>query len=362
MSATGAGSDPSERVMTLRSGWVATSDGVDDAGVEQLAHLGVVAGHQAHPVVGEAVDPRVADVEHDPVLVPAGDDDGHPGDGRAHPALLGRAGLRLEDAAVGLAQDLGDVVGLLGRVLVEVAQGLDGDPAGDLPGRVAAHAVGDGEDHALGEDAVLVVVADPARRGWRRPSAPAGRCRRGGGARRGSCGLPDDDGLEDGLEGVVVGLEARAADPAGRDDEASRSRPRGVAVGRATVVDAGDERDLDDRPARLVPRDVAGRPLAPADLDDEDVLELAARRGRGGRQPLDEVARRRSRRRCARRAPTSTTSPGAPGAPGPQQPGAGRHGLPALGDLERHRRRCGGDRPGEGEDGHGASSLPGRRT
>ncbi len=148
--------------------------GVDQAGIHQLAHLGVVAGDHAHPVVGQPVDPRVTDVEHDPVLAAAGVDDGEPGDGGTHPPLLRVALLRAQDAVVRLAQHVRHVLGAGRRVLDQGRQPLDGDPARHLTGRVAAHPVGDGEDHPPGDHAVLVVVADPPDVGGRPGAHPQG--------------------------------------------------------------------------------------------------------------------------------------------------------------------------------------------
>ena len=54
-----------------------------------------------------------------------------------------------------------------GRVVVEVRERGDDDLAGDLAGRVAAHAVGDGEQPGPGVDRVLVVAADQAAVGAR---------------------------------------------------------------------------------------------------------------------------------------------------------------------------------------------------
>ena len=55
-----------------------------------------------------------------------------------------------------------------GRVVVQVLEGGDDDLAGDVAGRVAAHAVGDGEQPGAGVDRVLVVAADQAAVGARR--------------------------------------------------------------------------------------------------------------------------------------------------------------------------------------------------
>ena len=49
-----------------------------------------------------------------------------------------------------------------GRVVVQVLEGGDDHLAGDVAGRVAAHAVGDGEQPGPGVDRVLVVAADQA--------------------------------------------------------------------------------------------------------------------------------------------------------------------------------------------------------
>ena len=141
---------------------------------EHLLDVAVVAGELAQLAVGAEVDATVADVGHDQVVLAVGAGRRrHQGERGAH-APGGRLGQRAAvDGLVGGAHHVGHG-GDRRRLLAHArGDGLEGDRAGDLTGRVAAHPVGHGEDLGDREDAVLVAGPDPAGIG-RRPPAQLG--------------------------------------------------------------------------------------------------------------------------------------------------------------------------------------------
>jgi hypothetical protein len=143
---------------------------------DELVEDGVVLGDLLDLAGAHQVDAAVADVGD--VAVGACDEEG--GEGGAH-AALARVGLGLlvdararplhgeleegEDLLAGPAARLGrvllDDVALLLHLFVDDA---DGERARDLPGGVAAHAVGDDDERELlvDEEVVLVVIAQAA--------------------------------------------------------------------------------------------------------------------------------------------------------------------------------------------------------
>ena len=136
----------------------------DLAGVDELLDIGVVVRDAHERAVVQHVGARVADVGHGHLVLL--DEDG--GGGAAHPGLA--------DAVLG-ALDHGLVGGLDGRAKKNVvggrrralADGVHGDGAGDLAGRVAAHAVGHHEERRTEEERVLIVAANEAHVAARAP-------------------------------------------------------------------------------------------------------------------------------------------------------------------------------------------------
>ena len=127
----------------------------------------------SHPLVGQPVDPRVADVEHHPrARRPRRLTDGEPGDGGAHPPLP-RVPAPASPGSAGSprASTCRDVLGLRASPRLEPGERLDGEPARHLPRGVAAHAVGDGEDQRRRRGRCPRCGRAPGRRGWPTPLA-----------------------------------------------------------------------------------------------------------------------------------------------------------------------------------------------
>ena len=117
--------------------------------------------------VAQAIDARVAEVADDESIVGEDEDGGS----AAHPHLLPLLAAPVEDCPIGVPQGVGDHLERVGALevtqLFEVGgDDLDGHLAGDLAGRVAAHAVGDHEEAAIlvrvGEEVVFVALSDAA--------------------------------------------------------------------------------------------------------------------------------------------------------------------------------------------------------
>jgi hypothetical protein len=128
--------------------------------LDQLGDQRVVGGDLAELAVAQQVAARVADVDQPQPL--AGEQ--HRGERRAHAVQAGVAGDHVAQVLVRRGRRLPQGVEQVGAgvVVVQRCQGGDRDGAGDLPGRVAAHAVGDGQHARAGVDAVLVALPQEA--------------------------------------------------------------------------------------------------------------------------------------------------------------------------------------------------------
>ena len=137
---------------------VARLFGRDAARVDEALDERVVGGDLGELVVAVQVDPRVADVRDDGVVV----DHHHGADGRAHPGEFGADVHGVDQRAGGLrdAVPQGPFSIRRRRVgVVETFEPGDGDARGDVAAGVTAHAVGDEEQVRSGIAGVLVVGA-----------------------------------------------------------------------------------------------------------------------------------------------------------------------------------------------------------
>ncbi len=132
----------------------------DPALVHEPLHPGVVLGDLGENAVTQQVRARVADVhETEPLAGPQ-----QRGEGRPHAFELGVLldhGAQLVVGALHGRAEGGEDVGA-GHVVVERDQGGDHLGGGDLARRLAAHAVGDGEQARTGVTGVLVALPDHA--------------------------------------------------------------------------------------------------------------------------------------------------------------------------------------------------------
>ena len=126
--------------------------------LDEGLHEGVVAGDLVELAVAQEVTAGVADVAERETG--AGEQDG--GECGAHPVEFGRPLHLVGDGGVAAGNgrfELAEQV-TAGFVVVERLQGLDDELAGDLAGRVSAHAVGEREQTRARVHGVLVVGAD----------------------------------------------------------------------------------------------------------------------------------------------------------------------------------------------------------
>ena len=188
--AEGAGDD--------RARWVrARLVGRDLPGVHELLDVGVVVRDAHERAVAQDVGARVAHVGHGHLVLL--DEDG--GGGAAHAGLADPGLRRCYDAGVGRLHGRAekDVVGRAGGA---VAHGLHGDRARDLPGGVAAHAVGDDEQRRAQQEGVLVVAAYEAHVAARAPGYELVGARDGV---RADAPLDGDLGAAGGVGGLLRG-------------------------------------------------------------------------------------------------------------------------------------------------------------
>ena len=170
-----------------------------------------------------------------------------------------------------------------GRVVVQVLEGGDDDLAGDVAGRVAAHAVGDGEQPGPGVDRVLVVAADEAAVGSR--------------------AIPEDERHETQLQGGLADADRLAGVDQQRTLDALLVEvgavggaevldvPLAAAVGQAGVARAGEVVGQDER--RVVGAADEDRLVAQGDLgageraggDDQGARALLSALAGRGRRP-----------------------------------------------------------------------------
>ena len=259
------------------------------------------------------------------------------GERRPHALELGRLADHLAQVLAALedrlAQRLQQVAG--GGVVVEVLEGGDDDLAGDVAGRVAAHAVGDGQQPGPGVDRVLVVAADQAAVGARRipqderhaSSSPAlagvramlvtaavasiGSSSQARSRTQLQCGLADADRLagvdqqraldpllvEVGAVGGAEVLHVPLATPVGEPRVAGAGEVVGQHEGG--VVGAADQ-------DRLVPEGDLGAGQRAGGDDEGARALLAALLARGGGARRDGRPPGRRGRRTGRRAPRGT--------------------------------------------------------
>ena len=238
----------------------------DAAGIDEGLHVGVVVGDLRQLAIAQQVGARVADV-HDgqPIAEPV-----DAGDRRAHPREVGVRGDDVGDAVAHLRDRVAERAQHLvrrRRVHVEVGHGRHRDGAGELPGRMPAHAVGHEQQRGAGVAGVLVALADESDVG------------------------PGGVAQDEGHGALLLDLQRGAPDTQrgahgqdGRGGDAGAVDPR--AVRRAEVLH--DPRPL----GRVDPRVPAGRVVV---IDDEGRvgcatdgdLDVAQRHDRAEQRSLD---------------------------------------------------------------------------
>ncbi len=138
----------------------------DPALVDEALHERVVGGELRDLALAEQVGAAVADM---PDRGPGSVEEGH-GGGGAGAVERGVLVDQRADRAVGIVECVGDpreLVGALGRGLVEPAQLRDRRRGGDVTARRATDTVADAEQPGTGVPGVLVVLADPPHVGDR---------------------------------------------------------------------------------------------------------------------------------------------------------------------------------------------------
>ena len=162
---SGAGDDVAARV---GAGLVLA----DVTGVDQFLHVAVVERGSVQLAVAQEIGARVADVDQreagDIGFVGA---EHHQRGQRGSHALVIGAGVRcLEDRGVGFDDGGDDDSDVAGTGSQPVADDARGDVAGDFAGLMSAHAIGDTEDHRLGDEGVFVPGAHLPDIGRRAPA------------------------------------------------------------------------------------------------------------------------------------------------------------------------------------------------
>ena len=153
--------------MTFEWGWVSASSLRDLPRVDELLHDGVIGGELLEDAADQPVDAGIADVVDDPRRLVGDDAERDPGHRRAA-ALVGHAGAPAH-VLNGPVQRRVDVTGSDDRLSAVLREAGDDRRAREVARRVPAHAVGDGEEWCLGDEAVFVDLAPQARVGLRRP-------------------------------------------------------------------------------------------------------------------------------------------------------------------------------------------------
>ena len=130
----------------------------DTAGVDEMLHVAVVAGHADQMAVVQQIRAGIADMRQ----YPAAGDQRHGRDGGAHAGkttlTFGFADDRVVRGHDGSRHHMGDDLHVaVNIVLFDVRQRPDGDGGGGVAAGMPAHAVADGDEMLAGERGILVV-------------------------------------------------------------------------------------------------------------------------------------------------------------------------------------------------------------
>ena len=130
----------------------------DTAGVDEMLHVAVVAGHADQMTVVQQIRAGIADMRQ----YPAAGDQRHGRDGGAHAGkttlTFGFADDRVVRGHDGSRHHMGDDLHVaVNIVLFDVRQRPDGDGGGGVAAGMPAHAVADGDEMFAGERGILVV-------------------------------------------------------------------------------------------------------------------------------------------------------------------------------------------------------------
>ena len=142
-------------------------------GHDQFLYLGMVNRKLGETTFTQVVDAGVAHVERHPVLGSPGPDRGEPAQGRAHARILRIVPRGPHDGGVGRHDCLHCILTCNRSLPGKVHKSIDGDPAGHVAGRVAAHAVSHDEERWFGQEGILVDGPQAAAISHGPPSADA---------------------------------------------------------------------------------------------------------------------------------------------------------------------------------------------